>query len=183
MRKIIAMIGQPACGKSTIMRAFLERVAPWQEVELTKLVPSLYNKGTDTHVLGRYAKDAPFPGTDRFSMAVQPQAIQFVKDNPTANIVFEGDRLGTQSFLEFCADQPDTEFHLMVVSVSDGTLEVRHVNRGDTQSEIFKKGRETKVSNLRSNMTLMGYITEFRNESPEDTRLAVEWMWHQLIPA
>jgi hypothetical protein len=175
------MIGQPACGKSTIMRAFLERVAPWQEVELTKLVPSLYNKGTDTHVLGRYAKDEPFPGTDRYSMAVQPQAIEFIK-NTKSNVVFEGDRLGTQSFLEFLADQPDTTFHIVHVSVADSTLESRHTSRGDSQSEIFKKGRETKVSNLRSNMTLMGYIIDFPNETPDDTRAVVEWMWHELWP-
>jgi len=181
MRKIIAMIGQPACGKSTIMRAFIERVAPWQEVELTKLVPSLYNKGTDTHVLGRYAKDEPFPGTDRYSMAVQPAAIEFVK-NTKSNIVFEGDRLGTQSFLEFLADQPDTEFHVMHIEVAAATLHTRHGSRGDSQSEVFKKGRETKVSNLRSNMTLMGYITDFDNETPEDTVNAVQWMWQQLIP-
>jgi hypothetical protein len=181
MRTFIAMFGQPACGKSTIMRRFIERIAPWQEVELQKLVPSLYNRHYDLHVLGRYDKDEPFPGTDRYSMAVQPAAIEFVK-NTKSNIVFEGDRLGTQSFLEFLADQ-DAHIYLMHIGVSDATLAARHSGRGDSQSETFKKGRETKVAGIRSNMTLMPYITDFSNETEEELIWTVNWMWHQLTQA
>jgi hypothetical protein len=179
-RKIIAMIGQPACGKSTIMREFIARVSPWKEVESTQLVPSLYSEDYDLHVLGRYDKDELFPGTDRFSMAVQPQAIKFVENHPTSNIVFEGDRLGTASFLEFLSGQPYTDFVILHISVAQYTLDFRHRDRGDTQSETFKKGRETKVENLRANMNLMGYIQDWSNETPEERDAIVEWMWDFL---
>jgi hypothetical protein len=167
-RKIIAMIGEPATGKSSIVGSFMiaadgRALDTWQPFN-DGLVTGHYKPEWNLYVLGRYGEGNPFPGTDRFSMAVQPQAIEFVKKHPNDNILFEGDRLTTQSFLEFLADLPDTDFKILVVTVSEATLEHRHIDRKDSQSDTFKKGRKTKIENLRSNMTLMGYMTEMPNE-------------------
>ena len=184
MRKIIAMIGEPATGKSTLMKRFIADTTHqqhvWEEQELTKLVPTLYSPDMNLHILGRYPADEPFGGTDRFSMAVQPQAIKFVQDT-NANILFEGDRLGNQSFLEFLADQPMTDFKLLVITADDAIVDARHIDRKDSQTDVFKKGRKTKIENLRSNMVLMGYVETFKNENLHDQTLILQYLKSQLV--
>lgn len=180
MRKIIAMIGVPAVGKSTIMRRFLEASPDWKKQELVKLVPTLYNATRDLHVFGSYDPAEPFPGTDRYSMAVQPQAIKFVKET-TGDILFEGDRLNTGTFLEFLAEQPDTDFQILVITANSSIIEERHSARADTQSETFLKGRETKIDNVRSSFLLMDYIKTFEHNNSNDTNTIVEYL-HQQLP-
>jgi hypothetical protein len=168
------MVGEPATGKSTIMKAFIAAVkTPWTERQDVQLVPTTYNQDLDLHIIGLYAPEEPFPGTDRLSMAVQPQAVKFIEETKS-NILFEGDRLGTQSFLEFLADQPDTDFKLWFIVADRVIIEHRHVSRGDTQTETFKKGRQTKIENLMSNMVLMGYSETIGHHTPTDTKIIVD---------
>jgi len=180
MRKIIAIIGLPATGKSTIMKKFLEKASPtWECVEEVPLVTAHYSPTRDVYVLGKYEEGEKFPGTDRYSMAVQPAAIKFVQTCKD-NIVFEGDRLNTVSFLEFLAEQPDTELQILVITANPAIIESRHKDRADTQSEQFKKGRETKIENVRSNFMLMDNIKTFEHNTPQDTDHIVEYLTSQL---
>jgi len=175
------MIGEPATGKSSIVKRFIATSpTPFIEQEPTKLVPTLYNAAANLHIIGRYPADEPFGGTDRLSMAVQPQAIKFIQDT-NSNVLFEGDRLGTQSFLEFLADQPLTNLHIAVITAADSTIDARHTERNDTQSEQFKRGRKTKIDNLRSNMTLMGYMITWPNETLADQTKIVHWLINELV--
>lgn len=174
-RKIIAMIGVPATGKSTIMKAFLSQFQDW-ELKEAPLVPYLHRANLD--VLGRYEPGEKFPGTDRFSMAVQPKAIEFVNNTHT-NILFEGDRLGTASFLEHCADHGELE--ILIITTNPGIIEARHHSRNDTQSEQFKQGRETKIDNIRSNFMLMDYVKTFEHNTLQDTSNIVAYLNKQLI--
>jgi hypothetical protein len=100
-------------------------------------------------------------------MAVQPVATEFVKGT-TSNILFEGDRIFNQSFLEMCMKLPETDLQVVYLKVPDATLKQRYVDRGSDQSETFLKGRATKYSNLLSNFDLMSYITEFANTNLEE---------------
>jgi ABC-type dipeptide/oligopeptide/nickel transport system ATPase component len=160
-RKIIAMVGEPATGKSTIMKAFIAAVkTPWTERQDVQLVPTTYNQDLDLHIIGLYAPEEPFPGTDRLSMAVQPQAVKFIEETKS-NILFEG-------------DQPDTDFKLWFIVADRVIIEHRHVSRGDTQTETFKKGRQTKIENLMSNMVLMGYSETIGHHTPTDTKIIVD---------
>ena len=169
MRKIIALGGEPAVGKSTIVSYFIASDAyGWEKKKEVKLVDTLYNEKLDTYVLGIYGSEGgDFPGTDRYSMAVQPQAIEFVK-NTKSNIVFEGDRLFNQSFLEFLADLPDTELEIFIIKANKERIEENHKIRKDSQSDTFLKGRHTKIENLRSNFVLMPYMTVYENNEKED---------------
>ena len=78
MRKILAVIGRPGVGKTTLFKKFIES-KNWENKELIKLVPSLYNEELDLHILGKYEEGEVFAGTDRMSMAVMPAAVEFFK--------------------------------------------------------------------------------------------------------
>lgn len=166
MRKLIAVGGQPGTGKTTLFRKFMEKYT-WEKVEPKKMLPALYCKELDLYILGKYEDGETFAGTDRLSMAVQPVATEFVKET-TSNILFEGDRIFNQSFLEMAMDLKDVDLQVVYLKVPDATLKQRYADRGSDQSETFLKGRATKYSNLLSNFDLMSYITEFANTNLEE---------------
>jgi hypothetical protein len=131
------------------------------------MLPALYSKELDLYILGKYEDGETFAGTDRLSMAVQPIAQEFVKET-TSNILFEGDRIFNQSFLEFVMNTQGVDLQVVYLKVPDSTLKERYIERGSDQSETFLKGRATKYSNLLSNFELMPYITEFSNTNLEE---------------
>lgn len=179
MRKLIAVGGSPGTGKTTLFRKFME-AHTWEKVEPKKMLPALYCKELDLYVLGKYEDGETFAGTDRLSMAVQPIATEFVKET-TSNVLFEGDRIFNQSFLEMCMDLKDVDLQVVFLKVPKDMLEQRYKDRGSDQSETFLKGRETKYSNLLSNFDLMSYITEFANTNLEEQAKVLAFLEKHLI--
>jgi broad-specificity NMP kinase len=165
-RKLIAVGGQPGTGKTTLFRKFMEG-KDWIDVAPVKLVNASYNLERDLYILGKYEEGQVFAGTDRLSMAVQPPLQDWIASH-NCNILFEGDRIFNQSFLEFAMGLPDTDLQVVYLKTTKEVLEQRYKDRGSDQSEQFLKGRETKYSNLLSNFELMPYITEFSNTNLEE---------------
>ncbi len=165
-RKLIAIGGSPGTGKTTLMRKFMEG-KKWIECQPAKLVTAMYNEELDLYILGKYAEGETFAGTDRLSMAVQPEVQNWIQTH-NCNVLFEGDRIFNQSFLEFAMGLPSTDLQIVFLSAPKTILEQRYQDRGSDQSEQFLKGRETKYSNLLSNFELMPYITEFANTTYEE---------------
>ena len=165
-RKLIAVGGQPGTGKTTLFRKFMED-KKWIECEPAKLVSAMYNEEMDLYILGKYQEGETFAGTDRLSMAVQPELQKWIQTH-NSNILFEGDRVFNQSFLEFSMGLPQTDLQIVYLKAPKEILEQRYVDRGSDQSEQFLRGRETKYSNLLSNFELMSYITEFANTNLEE---------------
>lgn len=174
MRKIIAVGGRPGTGKTTLFKKFMEQ-GNYAFKEPVKLLPSLYNEEKDLYVLGKYEEGETFAGTDRLSMAVQPVVQDWLKTNDS-NILFEGDRIFNQSFLEFAMNLPNTELIVLYLKASEEGLKQRYKDRGSDQSEQFLRGRETKYNNILSNFELMSYITEFTNETYEDQQKIIEFL-------
>lgn len=166
VRKLIAVGGSPGTGKTTLFRKFMEDKA-WSTFDPVKLVSAMYNGERDLYILGKYEEGEVFAGTDRLSMAVQPPLQEWIASH-NCNILFEGDRIFNQSFLEFAMNLPDTELQIVYLKAPKDILEQRYKDRGSDQSEQFLKGRETKYSNLLSNFELMPYITEFANTTYEE---------------
>jgi broad-specificity NMP kinase len=166
MKKIIAVGGQPGTGKTTLFRKFIDNY-DWFKCEPKKLLNAMYCEEIDTYILGKYEDGETFAGTDRLSMAVQPAAQEFVTETKS-NVLFEGDRIFNQSFLEFCMALPNRDLQVVYLKVPDAMLKERYAERGSDQSEVFLKGRATKYSNLLSNFELMSYITEFANTNLEE---------------
>jgi len=165
-RKLIAIGGSPGTGKTTLMRKFMEGKT-WIECQPAKLVTAMYNEELDLYILGKYAEGETFAGTDRLSMAVQPEVQEWIQTH-NCNVLFEGDRIFNQSFLEFAMGLPNTDLQVVFLSAPKTVLEQRYKDRGSDQSEHFLRGRETKYSNLLSNFELMPYITEFANTTYEE---------------
>jgi ABC-type dipeptide/oligopeptide/nickel transport system ATPase component len=144
--RIAALIGEPASGKSTLAREILRVLGP-----PTMDIPSKLVKGTihgPTYVIGLYPPEETFGGTDRLSMAVQPQAQEFIYGlrSTGSRVFFEGDRLGNISFLNFIRECG--RLRVFVLQASETTKTYRHLLRGDTQKEKFLKGRKTKIANI-----------------------------------
>lgn len=177
-RKLIAVGGQPGTGKTTLFRKFMEGKT-WERVEPKKMLPALYCKELDLYVLGKYEEGETFAGTDRLSMAVQPIAQEFVTET-ASNILFEGDRIFNQSFLEFAMGLPNVDMDVVYLKVPKEVLTQRYSDRGSDQSEQFLKGRETKYSNLLSNFELMPYITEFNNTNLEEQGKVLAFLEQKL---
>lgn len=165
-RKLIAVGGSPGTGKTTLFRKYMENKS-FQPIEPAKLVSAMYNPERDLYILGKYEEGEVFAGTDRLSMAVQPAMQEWIASH-NCNVLFEGDRIFNQSFLEFAMGLPDTELHIVFLNAPKTVLEQRYKDRGSEQSEQFLRGRETKYSNLQSNFDLMPYITEFANTNLEE---------------
>ena len=153
--KVLAIGGEPGVGKSTLVRSMIGRLGvgvaeTYRELRLTR-----YETGVC--VLGVYAEGDAFGGTDRLSMAVQPSAKAFMfaeacKDSLAQHVIFEGDRLFNQSFLQSCSDILAIELRIAVLYAPPLVLASRRAARetavGAHQDRTWLAGRVTKIRNI-----------------------------------
>lgn len=177
MVRVLAVGGEPATGKSTLMFNLISMADDWQVVKPEKLLDAMYSKKLNLYILGKYANDGNvFQGTDRLSMAVQPDAEKFFStleyesnaNDHSVNVIFEGDRLFNGKMLDKLQELFPNDFKILILSVKDSTLDQRHIDRKDDQDDKFKNSRKTKISNIMGSLTLMDYIEVMVNESFED---------------
>jgi dephospho-CoA kinase len=175
--KVIAIGGEPGAGKSTLMKQILSKFKWKDEYDYYKLVP--YLRFGKYYILGKYEEGQVFSGTDRMSMAVQPEAIKFLAElDKDAIVLYEGDRLFTASFLEHCVENYDCE--IIYLETDKKVRQERYKERGSNQNETWLQGRETKISNILSNMTLMFNTIKFKNNNLEDQKVIVDHIMKYL---
>ena len=165
-RKVLAINGLPATGKSTLLKAFLKASGKWDNVKLGKGFKALYNKQLDCYVLGEYVDGEDFPGTDRLDMAVQPVALSFLSKG-NSNIIFEGDRLFNFSFLE-AVDEMGVSLQIIEMVASEAVLKARHKKRKDNQQEQFIKAKRTKIRNICGSPTFFSRVKTMGNNTDEE---------------
>lgn len=172
--KIIFIIGEPGSGKTTLMRRLMNEVGGFEPH--FKEYPLIdYHRSGNVYILGKYEDGELFAGTDRLSMACQPNAVQFLSELPEDSVVLiEGDRLGNRSFIEHC----ESKYATMIVylKTKPETRTLRFDERGSEQTEQFLKSRETKLKNLRSNFNLMLITHEYWNENQEHQDIIVDFI-------
>lgn len=167
--KIMAIGGEPAVGKTTLMFKLIGMADDWVKVKPEKLLDAIYSEKLNTYILGKYEEGSTFQGTDRLSMAVQPDAERFIFDEAKndVNVLFEGDRLFNSKFLEHIAKNV-SDFQILVLEAKNDIVKQRHVDRNDTQDDKFINGRKTKIANISSSLVLMDYINVMQNNNPVD---------------
>lgn len=161
-KRIIAIGGEPASGKSTLMKRILKEHLPLKTFSYG-LVKGLHSKERNVYFIGIY-DNSVFCGTDKLSMAVQPDFIKLTNNISEATFVFEGDRLFNQSLF----DQKKCE--IFVLEVSDETLAARHNQRQDNQTAKFKKAKRTKIQNIKSNNA----VTILPNNTTEESEQCLQ---------
>ena len=165
--RIVAIGGEPATGKTTLLRAFLKLLSSGSFCELGQVKYHLW-ESEYLVVLGDY-RQSGFAGTDRLSMSVQPQDFEFVRSlsaDPLTKwaVVFEGDRLFNTSFLSECKEISDLV--CWILDTEQGEKERRCLERGSKQNEIWMKGRVSKIRRIASQFE----VNTKRHDTKEDTR-------------
>lgn len=125
-------------------------------------------------VVGIYEDAERFAGTDRLSMGVLPDAVEMLLNlgelfpgrADQMTILFEGDRLFTKKFLEACAAIAETL--PIVLTTSAEAKKVRHRDRGDTQTERWLRGRETKLRNIQESIRCAVWRSETESHQREN---------------
>ena len=165
--KAVAIGGVPASGKSTLMKHILKKAQVEKKFAYGLLRGYIVK---ETAFLGLYPSGDRFGGTDKLSMAVQKDYDKFL-DEQSYNIVFEGDRLFTANNL---LGLQETHDHKIIILENDPlTLAHRHVDREDTQSPKFLKGRNTKINNIKANESI-SYESRELNTLEETAKLSEE---------
>lgn len=178
--KIIAIGGEPGSGKSTLMKRIINELEVEPKYNEFKLVP--YLQKDNVYILGKYEEGEVFSGTDRMSMAVQPQAIKFLESLPSDSVVlYEGDRLFTASFLEHCIEKYSLD--IIYLSTDKEVRKERYKERGSNQNETWLQGRETKISNILTNMVLMFNVYSYPNNNLEDQGHVFETIINKIMEA
>jgi dephospho-CoA kinase len=175
--KVVAIGGEPGAGKSTLMKEIIKHYAVEPKYDAFKLVPYLQKQ--NIYILGKYEEGEVFSGTDRMSMAVQPEAVKFLESlSNDSTVLFEGDRLFTASFLEHCLDKYD--LNIIYLSTTKQIREERYKERGSNQNETWLQGRETKISNIMSNMTLMFNTHKLINNNFEEQKHILDVIYEMV---
>lgn len=175
--KVIAIGGEPGSGKTSLIKELLAH-KPWKKLyDEFKLVP--YLQYENCYLLGKYDDGETFSGTDRMSMAVQPEAVKFLSSlPPSAIVLYEGDRLFNVSFIEHCMNNYDCE--IIYLETDRNIREERYKERGSDQNKTWLQGRETKISNILGNMSIMFNTTKFKNNNKEDQKKIVDYLKSKL---
>ena len=141
--KLTIIGGMPVSGKTTIMNRIRKKLVACKQERHGVL---RYEEYENHIIFGIYAGQM-FDGTDKLSMAVMKDALDFLKHNKK-DVLIEGDRLFTAKFIQAVMDMGyDTN---IIVCIVDSLLEVvkRYRKRGKMQDPKFLKGRHTKIVNI-----------------------------------
>jgi len=149
--QIIGIGGVPASGKSTLMKEVLAELGVCGSDKLEYgLLKGRYFKEPKVILLGDYAKDEMYGGTDRLSFAAQPHTQQMIDElhvQPEWNrhtILFEGDRLFNASFIEFCEERIDC--HWLLLTIPRSVQRKRLCRRVQEDFEHFADDRLDPIS-------------------------------------
>tara|TARA_Y100000592_G_C5424412_1_gene294934 strand:- start:725 stop:1237 length:513 start_codon:yes stop_codon:yes gene_type:complete len=141
-KRIIAIGGEPATGKTSLMRGVLKNFTDLKKFKY-KLVRGYYSPAENVYIIGIYNKEL-FSGTDKLSMAVQPSFIEFLPKTKNAIVIFEGDRLFNQSLFE------KVKCDIYILQADEQIKHQRHIDRKDSQDQKFLKAKQTKIKNIKN---------------------------------
>ena len=157
--RILALGGKPATGKTTLLRDVINTYKPYIKFNFG-LVRGMYFSKHSLYIIGIYDKSV-FSGTDKLSMAVQPDFIRFCSKITDGKILFEGDRLFNQSLFN------KVNCDIMIIEGNENTEKLRHKKRNDNQSQKFIKSKHTKIENIKKNNSVNLYNNNTKKQYKE----------------
>ena len=148
--KIIGLIGEPASGKSTVIKNFIANLG---EGTIVKDGLVVYTEYSDAKVIvaGKYEEGVTFCGTDTLSKGCGPKyrdwlrkvSEDLLRDDWT--FVWEGERFSNNPFMEMFGELGATTYYL---EADEKTLDERNADRSN-QNPTWRKGMRTRMHNLR----------------------------------
>ena len=183
MKSIIGIIGAPGTGKSTLMKEWMSN---WEWSYHRDGMVDHYVSG-DLIVLGKYEDGEVFGGTDKLSMSIAPQVVEFLDKNEDKVIIFEGDRLNSKKFFNTVLDK-GWNLRIVALDVSKEERERRYAERGSNQDPTWLQGRISKVENVVEEFgpktTLFGeeegHVVSFVHEKLDHTEVISDWIQHEI---
>ena len=153
---IIMIGGAPCSGKSTLTKKIISGFGSAVNVEPMKLFNC--QKHNDILVVGRYPEDETFGGTDRLSYGTIKKFREFItqEHDKWRHIIVEGDRFFRAVDIEWLVSKHDVKVFVLQVDLDEENK--RHKQRQDEQNETWLKGRRSQISNILTNLSLMGQI-------------------------
>lgn len=156
MAKFIAIGGEPATGKSTLVRGILRELGEKNKLVQTYLHGVAVTVVGNFIIMGTYAEGEAYGGTDRFALSIQPKAVEFASKIPDNKVVlFEGDRLFNEKFLNELLLQGH-QLVTFILECDEKEKKRRHQLRGDHQDETWLKGRITKIATIKKHNQFLG---------------------------
>jgi ABC-type dipeptide/oligopeptide/nickel transport system ATPase component len=151
--KIVGLIGEPAAGKSTVMRKFIASLnSEGTVVKDGLIVYTLYSE--DKVIVAGIYDEQVFSGTDRMSKACGPKVREWLTrmngnfewDNFT--FYWEGERFSNSKFFDFFYNEC-SDVITYFLTANEVTLNERNANRSQ-QNDTWRKGMRTRMNNLRN---------------------------------
>jgi len=150
MMRVNLIGGVPATGKSFLMKKIKKELKINYFFE-KNILRGYSDKNKKNYIFGIYNNDL-FDGTDKLSMAVQPKAIEFIKENNFKSIFIEGDRLFRKSFINNIKNLVD--LNIYILNVNEEELKNRHIKRKDEQTQSWLNAKKTTINNIKSNYSV-----------------------------
>ena len=172
---IIALIGSPAVGKSSIIKTLFGKeyvhkppnlIEPKPLFKCTEYHDYLYT-GNRVLLLGQY-DEGTFSGTDSWSYSVLAKGSfeSFIEEQSKNydKIIFEGDRLTSK--VEWLTENYDTKVFMLTITPEEE--QARQDARGNLQNKTWISGRHSQMANLQNNFFLREHITVMPNNTLEE---------------
>jgi len=174
--KVILIGGYPGVGKSFVVKKLIELIRSkiggddfeeMSEYSMPYMIKRMKDK--DLIIMGSYKHNEKFPGTDRFSMGVQPYFEQFLKKHKDDNVVIllEGDRLFNGKTIGHLWAQR-IPYNIVIIRADEKITKERRESRS-FQNETWRKGRKTKVDNIAKQTP---FAISINNDTEEQAEVA-----------
>lgn len=171
--KLIALGGEPATGKTTVFRNLRDKMRLNSTFSFG-LVRSRCNKESTRIMVGVF-DGTVHEGTDKLSMAVQPDFLKLLKALKKLDrrvvVVFEGDRLFNASLFEKAEVD---ELSIYILQTKNQSQNI--AKRGTAQPEQFLLAKKTKVHNIMSKFP----HTILNNDEPDDVEKCASTIFHEV---
>ena len=171
---LLSIIGPPAVGKSSIIRAIFSEeyvnkppnlIEPKPLFKCTEYNDYLFT-GNRVLLLGQY-DEGTFSGSDSWSYNVLAKGSfeSFIEEQSKNydKIIFEGDRLTSK--VEWLTENYDTKVFMLTITPDEEQR--RQDARGNQQNKSWIAGRNSQIANLQNNFYLREHITVMPNNTYE----------------